>query len=548
MRRRLAALAHDRRGGVAVMAAVGGALACLMAGVVVDLGSVALQARRVQGAADLAALAAAADLDHAQAAAAATVQDNLGPGVVTVAATGLYRADPGTAPAARFAADALGPNAARVTVTAPATLYFGRYLLGRDDWPVTRTGTAATAASDPLAMIAIGSRLASLNAGLANQLLSGLTGSTVSLNLMDYRALADADVTLLDFTDALATDLDVRAGDYDALLEHQVDAGRALDLLELLAGGQAGSALDRLAVAADGLTFKLGELIGLEAATPQALKGGLSARVSSLELAHAIIEVGAGPRQVRLDTGAQTGLASLDIWLAIGERPNRSPWLTVTDAGDPVIRTAQARLYLEAWTSQKLSGIGQVTLPILVELAASEARLNSIDCAAGPSAQVGVRPGVARLTVGSVDRARLDDFTATLGAAPATLLSVAGVASVAGKADLEAADQSFSPVTWSADDIAAGRIKTVRSTGFASAAVTSLLSRLQVTVKTFGVGLGLGDLGGAMATLLAPIGPVLDSVVAALTDLAGLGLGEADVAVLGVTCPDARAAAPVLVG
>lgn len=55
----------ERKGGVAAMAAVGSALACLIAAVIIDGGSIALAARRAQSAADLGALAAARDLTHA---------------------------------------------------------------------------------------------------------------------------------------------------------------------------------------------------------------------------------------------------------------------------------------------------------------------------------------------------------------------------------------------------------------------------------------------------------------------------------------------------
>lgn len=42
--------------------------------------------------------------------------------------------------------------------------------------------------------------------------MSGLLGGRVSLTLMDYRSLLDAQVSLLQFSDALAADLGVTAG------------------------------------------------------------------------------------------------------------------------------------------------------------------------------------------------------------------------------------------------------------------------------------------------------------------------------------------------
>lgn len=95
---------------------------------------------------------------------------------------------------------------------------------------------------------------------------------------MDYRRLVDLDVNLLGFTDALATDLGVQVGDYDRLLATQVDAGRALKVLERVAGGQDGGVLGRLASAAAGVKIRLGDLIGVDAQTPQGVREGWTPR------------------------------------------------------------------------------------------------------------------------------------------------------------------------------------------------------------------------------------------------------------------------------
>ena len=121
------------------------------------------------------------------------------------------------------------------------------------------------------------SRLARLDDGVVNQLIGGLTGSKVSLSAMDYRRLIDLDINLLEFTDALSTDLGVEVGDYDQLLATQVDAGRALRVLERVAGGQDGGALGKLASASVGTKVRLGDLIGVEARAPDGIREGLDA-------------------------------------------------------------------------------------------------------------------------------------------------------------------------------------------------------------------------------------------------------------------------------
>ena len=291
----------DRRGAVAVIAAVAGGVLCIVTAVTIDLGVLALHTRRVQGAADLAALSAVHSLGQGEAivgrAAQATVQANVAPDVsVTVATTlGVYAPDPARARDARFTAGGQTPNAARVQVTSRAPLFFTQLLLGKDEVRVTRRATASTATgAPPKAMFSIGSRLARLDDGVANQVLSGLMGSKVSLSLMDYRRLADLDVNLLGFTDALATDLDIEIGDYDRVLATDVDAGRALKVLERLAGGDDGGALGHLASASVGTRVKLGDLIGVEAQSPQGIREGLDASVSAMDLPWRCWRSGAG--------------------------------------------------------------------------------------------------------------------------------------------------------------------------------------------------------------------------------------------------------------
>ena len=537
---------NDERGGVAIMAAAGGGLFCLLAALTVDLSALALEGRTLQGAADLAALSAARDLPRAQAAARATAEANLSD-VSAETATGLYVADAALPPPRRFTpVAAAGANAARVTLQRNASLYFGRWIVGRDTVRLTRTATAAITAEPPRAMFSIGSRLAALDGGIANALLSGLTGSTVSLSVMDYERLADARVNLLSFYDALAAELGVQAGDYDSLLTHEIDAGRTLRVLRDLAGDQADSVLSKLTSPAAGVTVKLGDLIGVEADAGSGLAGGLDASIAVLDLVMAMLETG-GDRQVALNLGAQTGVADLRVSLAIGERPDQSPWLTVTGTGSPVIRTAQARLYVRATTAEELSGLARVQLPILIELAASEARLNAIDCTRN-SVELGVRPGLATATLGEINEARLGDFKSKLAPAPATLLSVLGLVRLTGQAQVALADVGYRSTTFSAADIAARKIRIVTSSSLATGLITSLIQDLEVTVHALGLGLGLGGIVQALGGLLAPLGPVLDNAVNPLLELLGLKLGQADVRVHGVSCPGPQQRLPTLVG
>ena len=151
--------------------------------------------------------------------------------------------------------------------------------------------------------------------------------------------------------------------------------------------------------------------------------------------------------------------------------------------------------------------------------------------------QVGVRPGVARARIGSVNVAALNDFKAAPIVQAASLVNVAALVTVTGSADVEAADQSFKPVTFRESHIAGQIPQTVKTTGLTSGAVSSLLGRLKLDVKVIGLGLGLGNLTQSLNSLLAPIGRVLDGSVNGVLDTLGLSFGEADVTVHGATCP-----------
>lgn len=536
---------REEGGAVGIMAAVGGALVCVIAGIVIDTASVAYESRRYQGAADLAALAAAANLSQAQSFAETTARANVPSAVTVVSSTGVYDPNPSLAPAQRFSTTVpVGgtANAARVTVTGRAPLYFGRLILGRETTEVSRTGLAALPRRDPMASFSIGSRLARLDGGLANQVLSAVTGSSVQLSVMDYNGLADADINLLSFTDALALKAGLNVGDYDGLLDADVKAGDVLKIVQDLTDG-ADSGLQKLVLAAGDLNLKIGDLIGTDLASTDGIRGALNANVSALDLATTVLEIAGGDRQARLETGVHAGLADVDVWLAIGERPNRSPWLAISRMGEPIIRTAQTRLYLEARTATALAGLAQVRLPVLVELASSEAHLTNIRCGAAPQVTLSVRPGVARARIGSIDTTKLNDFKHPLTVQPAVLVSVLGLLTITGAADIEAAPVSPTAVVFDQQAITNQTVKTVRSTGFVSGTVSSLVSRLTLSLN----GLDLGGILGLVKPLLVAISPVLDGLVDGLLEVLGLSVGEADVVVHGLSC-GSTPTTPVLVG
>ncbi|MFC3077163.1 TadG family pilus assembly protein [Phenylobacterium terrae] len=536
------------RGNVVVAIAAAGGLLMGVSALAVDLGSVYLQTRKLQGMADLAAIAAARDLANAQAAAEATVAANGWDGPVSVnVVLGRYRALPDKAPDERFTAGDPQSNAARVELAAEADLYFAQMLIGRKTLAVRRSATAARA---DLASFSIGTGLAALEGGVANKLLSALTGGQVSLSLMDYEALAQADVELFDYVDALRTEAALDAGSFDEVLSADLTTAQALAALSkaLSKDGQsrAASAAAKISAAASKLgDARLRTLLDLGPIGAQdklASVKATSLNVSALDLAQALLTAAQGGRAVELDLAGQApGLVDLDVRLAIGERPNQSPWLAVDGEGGVTIRTSQARIYLEAKALGLLGAIGlkPVRLPVLVELAPGEAKLGAISCPAEAAQRrvvLDVRPGVGELVVGDLDESKLADFKQELEVGPARLLDL-GLIQARGSARASIGGEAWKSVSFNASDIAARKIKSVQTSDIAEATIGSLVANTRVTAQVGA--LPAPTIAGSVLSVLAPLGEPLDAVLGRLTGLLGVRLGEADVRVHGLRCRDA---------
>src|SRR5690606_29292873 len=219
----------------------------------------------------------------------------------------------------------------------------------------------------------VGSRLASLNGGLANALLSELLGTSVSLSVMDYNALAGARVSAAGFLDALAMELGMSVGTYDDLLDMDAGAGEIAAALVRLLSGPERAAMQTIALGGHGSTVPLQQLFSLGRLGALGLGQGdaaIGAELSALEILSAAAALGDGDRQVSLNLGAGVpGLASLKLDLAIGEPPQGGGWFAIGPTGT-IVRTAQTRLRMEAKLlgGPVLLGAG-VTLPLWLDLA-----------------------------------------------------------------------------------------------------------------------------------------------------------------------------------
>ncbi len=545
------AFRRDQRGNVAIMSALLLTVIMGFAALGVDLGKAFTDRRKAQSTVDLAALAAVNDLFNASKAATATVLGNQFPAGTPVAVElGTYTADPTVAAASRFKlAAGAGVNAARITLQTSTPLFFGRALTGRESFAIQTRAIATQAA---FAQFAIGSRLLSIDSKLLNQVLGGMLGSSLSLSVMDYRALADLKIDLFDFMNAAATRAQLTGPTYDSVLKSNIRTGTVIDAMadagrKSQGSGNAGvRALGDIAQTFNGSNdkIKLDPLldVGPYKSLPLGQKPKVGVSASALDMLTAAAQVANGQHQVEaaLNLGIP-GIAAATLKLAVGERPVGTSWVAVGAPGAKV-HTAQTRILLTV----QLAGTGSiaaVNVPVYVEVAAATATLDSVKCnyanASASTVTLGVTPAIVDGWIGDVSNSQFNNFKSAPSPPAATLVNLPLI-KVTGRAHATMSNVSPQSVTFSQSDLAQQVKKTVSTRDYTSSLTSRLIGDLQLNASIAGLGIGLpqvvtGQVAGILASATSPIDQLLASVLATL----GVGLGQADVWVSGIRCDGA---------
>ncbi|WP_315919403.1 TadG family pilus assembly protein [Mesorhizobium sp. SP-1A] len=568
-------LAADRHGNFAVMAALSAPVALALAAVAIDGGSLYTERREVQALADLAAIAGAANVANADAAVLATLKANgasvamvsgasadpAGGKVSAAVVPGRYSADAAIEAGRRFEAGRQPYNAVQVTLRRKGRLFFG----GAFMQPPT-IAAKAVAAATPQATFSIGSRLLKIDTAdspLLNSLLGGLLGTNVALSAMDYNALLNADVGVLDFLDQMAVKLNLTGVNYSEVLASKASIGQIAGAMANVPGLDSRSrlALQGTAAGATGAVkvplehlVDLGPMgrLGLGQRSP-----GLAVDAKALALLSAAATLANGARQVSVDTGINLpGLLDIKLSLAVGEPPQSSPWLTVGEKG-AIVRTAQTRLKLVAniGSSTVQPGIKllSVSIPLNVEVAYAEAQLKDISCTTGrPESRkvtIAARPGIAEVYLAQNDSSNFADFTrkesfsdASLAKASINLLLVnIPLLELRAMAHARMGDTTTTDLVFNEADIEARRPKTVTARDYTQSLTSSLVKNLELTPYVLGARIGLLDI--ALKPLQSAVLPLLDSLTSQLDPILfkllsalGIGLGQADVRVTDATC------------
>jgi len=520
-------LLPDRRGGISVLLAGSMFMLAGAATVAVDLGSVYLARRQLQGVADAAALAGAQGGD---AAAAQLVEQSGIAGVrMTTLEKGNYAADPAVPVTERFRADPFSSSAARVTVVRRVPLFFGRLLVGRDG--VDLTARAIAARSD-LAAFSLGTGLASLSGGLPNMLLSNLAGTELGLSVLDSNGLLAANVDLLHVADALRIRLGRNGEAYGTLFDREIPLSEVLGAMaDASAGSPAATTLLALAGRLPGRTVRLSDIIDLgPARSANAAAGQPSILLDTFSMLRMILSPPSGT-SVPMDISIMVpGLSSTRLMVIRGEGQARSPALTVTASRDMVLRTGQMRLYVDSSVSALLPGIASVRIPLYVELAAAEARLSQVDCGSPGGVTLAVTPSPGSAALGDIDTAALTNFAIAPNIRTATLAQAAGTR-VTGFSQILLGGTQSQAVTFSAADIAAQRSKTVSTGDLTGGIAASLMQRAQLRVTLLGITVDASPLAGLVGGILSTAAPLLDGLINNVTATLGIRLGTADVRV-----------------
>lgn len=520
-------LAPDQRGGVAVLLAGSLFMLAGAATVAVDLGSVYLARRQLQGIADAAALAAA----NGGRSAAEQLVGESGVRDVSLAALdqGNYVADPSVQPDQRFRPDDPDGAATRVEVRRRAPLFFARLLVGRDSIDLR---ARAIAARTNVAAFSLGTGLAALNGGLPNMLLSKLAGTELNLSVMDYNGLVNANLDLLHVADALR----VRTGRddeaYGVLFDREIPLSDLLGAMADSAGNNpAAMTLLTLASRIPGRSIRLSDIVDLGP-----MRGAASATgqpnilLDAFSMLRMVLSPPSGT-SVPMDLHVTVpGLSSTRLMLVMGEGQTRSPLMSVTAKRDVVLRTAQMRIYLESTVATALSGIASVRVPLYVELAAAEARLSDIRCGADGGVTLAVTPSVGTAALGDVDVSALTNFSLAPHPRAAVLAQTLGTR-VTGHATINLGGTQAQSVFFSPAEISAQTPKTVSTRDLAQGIATSLANQTQIQVSLLGITIGNSPLNPLIGTVLGTTAPLLDGILNSVTATLGVRIGWAEVRV-----------------
>lgn len=334
---------HSQRGVAAIAVAVMFVTLFGFLAVVTDTGRLFLEKRSLQTNADLAALETALSfcrdqtMDEAERLAVATevlssTRNNFR-GTASDITVELGRVNTVGDPAFKqFVADDSG-KAVRVALTRTVAASLFQQLLPSSGDDVVLEAEGVSVACEPGAYLEIRSSVANIDTAesdLLNPILGDLLGTSLALSAGQWDSLLDTNLNLLSYLDALAVDLGITAGDYDTVLATDISIGQALDVAAdvLTTAGADPTAIAALQLLDTSITpasppaIQLGELLSIQSDGPsEALDVGLQV----LQLVQGTIQLANSKNALTADVPISVlGLADVLIRIKVIEPPQLS--------------------------------------------------------------------------------------------------------------------------------------------------------------------------------------------------------------------------------
>ncbi|WP_339415774.1 MULTISPECIES: TadG family pilus assembly protein [unclassified Pseudomonas] len=310
-----------------------------------------------------------------------------------------------------FTADATKNDAVRVVatrsvMTSIAGGIWSMFSGGPMSTQMILSATAVAAYAPPVAQLTIRSSLGTVDASkspILNMVIGNLLGGNLSLTAAAWNGFLTTNVNLLSYLDQLAIELNVKAGDYDALLNTAVSASQLIEaaVKVLQKNGSVATAIINdvisvKAIAPNTQLLKVGDLLKVATGTPAA---ALNTSLQLFQLLETVAQLSNSKSAVSAATqvniplvgnvSIQTKVIKPPQLSAIGNPAKAKAGLLNNPQTDQIfVRTAQVRtlVTIDAPVIKMVSGVS----PILTGLATPVSKvvggllnLNLVDTVAG---------------------------------------------------------------------------------------------------------------------------------------------------------------------
>lgn len=509
----------------------------------IDMGSLFLAQRRLQGVADAAVMAGvgggvATDTTSATNSIKAMIAASGVSGVtITKVQPGSYVQDSSVAIDQRFTPDGAGGGALRLTLQQQVPLFFGRLITGTDNTGVTAVATAARADA---AAYSLGSHLLSTSNGLVGSVLTAIAGQNLGVSNSQLLQLSGTSVPIAQFADALRQRLGKGSATFDSVFDSKQSLSDVLSAAaSVSASTTSAQTLSSIAANVTG-QVRVGDVIDLGSfGQGDIIDGRVTAQVDTYTLVRSILQSSDSSSQKIALNITVPGVATVAATVVGGPGTVHSPLLTLKSASTVTLRTAQTRIALNAVTSViGMPGLTVLNVPVFVEIAPATAQLTAVSCTGTSgldAARLGVVPSVGKAAIAQFDATKLSDMSTAMSLTTATLANVT-LARVTAYSNITLGGASQQTVSFSRSDVNAKVIKSVATNDVVTALAASLVSQANVQVTVLLLNANATAVTQTVGNTLKTVAPSLDTIINSLSEALGVRLGMADVGIDQLRC------------